>query len=282
MGVQDRAMRRRQRLTAAVVVGWLAATSIGPHAARAAPAAAEEAALKAHELARFYYDKGDFREAAKLFHRAFAVSPRAEFLYNAARAEQRAAMLEEALRDYRRVVTLTDASDEVRRRSALAIKEIEAVQALMARKVAAQKAEAARRSAAEAARQRAAQAGAVGLASAATPPEASGRWGGWTALLTGTALAASAGGLAWAAADARATLDARLAVKDGYVQGDVSWAAARAEADRIGNLRTGALVLGGVGGGLVALGSWLLLRRGPVVALVPARRGVRGSLAVRF
>jgi len=92
---------------------------------------AQEAAMQILGAAKFYYTKGDFAEAAKLFHQAYRTHPRPEFLYNAARAEQRAADFENAKKHYTEVMRLKACPAKVAERSRLALKEIAGVEALI-------------------------------------------------------------------------------------------------------------------------------------------------------
>ena len=80
--------------------------------------------MGALELARHHYARKEYKEAAKLFHRAYAIHPRAEFLFNAGRAEQRAFQLDEAERDLRALLALPDLDPQVGRRARVHLAEV--------------------------------------------------------------------------------------------------------------------------------------------------------------
>jgi tetratricopeptide (TPR) repeat protein len=86
--------------------------------------AQQKRAMAALEIAKQYYGEKDFKEAARLFHKAFSLDPKPAFLYNAARSEQRGFMLKEAQRDFQRILDLKDIDPETRKRSMVHLEEV--------------------------------------------------------------------------------------------------------------------------------------------------------------
>lgn len=103
----------------------------------AQPASAEsdahEAALGALKLAQLEYQQGRYKEAARLFNRAWQLDPRPEYLFNAARAAQRAFDLDDAEARFKRLLELPGVAEEVRRRAEIHRTEIRETRAHYAR-----------------------------------------------------------------------------------------------------------------------------------------------------
>ena len=110
------------RLAVAVMLA-LALMGGRPTSAMAAPSP-EQAAMDALELARHHYARKEYKEAAKLFHRAYDIHPLPEFLFNAGRAEQRAFQLDAAERDLRALLALPDLDPAVRKRASVHLTEV--------------------------------------------------------------------------------------------------------------------------------------------------------------
>ena len=96
-------------------------------------AAYSKAAMQALSVARFHYKRGEFLQAAALLHNAYRIQPKVEFLFNAARAEHRAMKLNIAKRHFQHCLKLKDVPEKVSRRATMYIKEIETMQAALAK-----------------------------------------------------------------------------------------------------------------------------------------------------
>ncbi len=88
--------------------------------------------MQALGLANYYYKSGRFKEAAKLFLEAYAIDPKIEFLFNAARAEQRAVLLKQAKAHFLTCIASKNAPKQVVERARISIKEIENFEAALA------------------------------------------------------------------------------------------------------------------------------------------------------
>ncbi|MCB9739727.1 MAG: hypothetical protein H6747_10700 [Deltaproteobacteria bacterium] len=100
-----------------------------PRIAVAATNRDPEAAFAALKLAKHYYEKRRYQEAAKLFHEAYQLDPKPEYLYNAARSEQRAIAYDDAERDFRALLSLPGLDREIARQTHIRLAEIAEVRA---------------------------------------------------------------------------------------------------------------------------------------------------------
>jgi len=279
------ARRRILCCVLAASVGLFTATA--PSTGGAADAPPSQAAMQALGLAKYYYGKGDFKEAAKLFHRAFAIDPRPEFLYNAARAEQRGAMLDDALKHYREVLRMKAVSPRVIQRTQLAIKEIEGVQRLVAKaRAEGRRAEPAARPARPGGKELEGVGAvkAAGPAGAVTPTVVAGSGGRWKrsaampVLGGGVAVVAIGAYIALATMGEQADLDDRVATKapDGRVIG-IDKQTYKTEQERLNRNATISAATLGVGAVAVGVGAWMVATQpGAKVTLAPARVGPSG------
>jgi tetratricopeptide (TPR) repeat protein len=110
----------------------LCCLATSPAAAQAPAEGGQEAAMQALGLAKYYYKSGRFKEAAKLFLEAYAIDPKIEFLFNAARAEQRAVLLKQAKAHFLTCIASKNAPKKVVERAHISIKEIENIEAALA------------------------------------------------------------------------------------------------------------------------------------------------------
>ena len=143
------------------------------------PARAHAEAIAAIELGRHSYERGEYAEAVKMFHRAWSLERVPEYLYNAARAEQRAFLLDEAERDFLVLLRIQDLDETIAKPTRLHLKEITETRARLAQQK--KQAEADKRK--------------VVLAATTRGPS----WrslAGWSGLGLGAAVAAT-GGLLW-------------------------------------------------------------------------------------
>ena len=95
------------RSSAVLAVTSLAAAALAPVGPAWADEATERATAKAIK-AQALFKSGQFIKAAEAFLEAYAVSPKATMLFNAARAYEEAAALDEAIALYQRYLTLKD------------------------------------------------------------------------------------------------------------------------------------------------------------------------------
>lgn len=95
------------RRSAVLAIASLAAAALAPLGPAWADEATERATAKAIK-AQALFKSGQFIKAAEAFLEAYAVSPKATMLFNAARAYEEAAALDEAIALYQRYLTLKD------------------------------------------------------------------------------------------------------------------------------------------------------------------------------
>lgn len=126
--------QRCARLPAAfVLVFSLAAASLAPTAAMATDDTRRKAALSLLEVAKFYYQSGKFLKAAKGFHEAYAIDPRPEFLFNAARAEHLGMDLANAEKHYQECLVLKTSNAKLNQRAKLYLAQVQATRAAIAK-----------------------------------------------------------------------------------------------------------------------------------------------------
>lgn len=92
-----------------------------------------KAALSLLEVAKFYYQSGKFLKAAKGFHEAYAIDPRPEFLFNAARAEHLGMDLDNAATHYRKCLDLKTRNAKLNKRARLYLTQVESTLAALAK-----------------------------------------------------------------------------------------------------------------------------------------------------
>ncbi len=125
---------RTARLSLHVLILVAMATAACPPApAQATETSREKTALKMLEVAKFYYHKGKFLKAAKGFHDAYAIDPRPEFLFNAARAEHLGMALDKAAKNYQKCLALKTANAKLNGRARLYLGQVKATMAMIAK-----------------------------------------------------------------------------------------------------------------------------------------------------
>ena len=112
--------RRRGTVALLFAVG-VAAGSPGPCLAESEAATT---ALSVLAAAKHYYDKADYDRAAELFHEAYRIDPRPEFLFNAARVEHLGMKLAAAETHYVACLALTGADAQVRDRAGRYLEQV--------------------------------------------------------------------------------------------------------------------------------------------------------------
>ncbi len=98
---------------------------------QAADDSRRKAALSLLEVAKFYYQSGKFLKAAKGFHEAYAIDPRPEFLFNAARAEHLGMDLQAARTHYKQCLALKAPNAKLNQRARLYLGQVEATLAMV-------------------------------------------------------------------------------------------------------------------------------------------------------
>ena len=127
-----RPARRGATLAALLAVVVPVACAIGvPRPVQAADETRRKAALSLLEVAKFYYQSGKFLKAAKGFHEAYAIDPRPEFLFNAARAEHLGMDLENSAKHYRACVALKTRNSKLNKRSKFYLAQVESTLAAL-------------------------------------------------------------------------------------------------------------------------------------------------------
>lgn len=101
----------------------LALTSGSPGPCLAESEAADTA-LSVLAAAKHYYEKADYDRAAELFHEAYRIDPRPEFLFNAARAEHLGMKFEAAETHYVACLALKAASPQVLDRAGRYVEQV--------------------------------------------------------------------------------------------------------------------------------------------------------------
>ena len=230
------------------IVTIFAAGSAAPAVAQTVepPPGEQDTALSAHKLATHMYQSGKFEEAAKLYHTAFGIDARPEFLFNAARSEQRSMLLDPAERDFRRVLGLNGLDAKTRERAQMHLQEIRAVRDVLKAK--------------DAKRGVGASLGTLRGADAA--PAGSG-WrtpAGWTATIAGLAAAATGGWLLASYSSAQEELDARHSQTDaaGKYTG-IAYDEYEEEQQRLWTRRGLGLGASAIGLGALGVGVWWLV-----------------------
>lgn len=161
--------QRRRKVTGGFAVlalmwsAWATSASAAPPKGDGAPAGggpAKEAgpvapasrnvaaALSAARLATHHYKAGRFKKAARLYHEAYAIAPKAAFLFNAGRAEMRGFAYADAKRDLNAYLKSPQATEKGSQRARMHLAEISAYET----KIAAEKRDAEARAKAAAAK----------------------------------------------------------------------------------------------------------------------------------
>lgn len=228
-----------------------------------------DAARHALKIARFHYKKGNFVQCAQMFHQAYGLQPRVEFLFNAARCEQRAMKLDLAEKHFEACLKVVNAPQAVSRRARLHLGEIKSTRIAIAK------------------------ARNEGMASARVatrkqpraPHDAWKRPTGWASVGVGALLLGAGAWLAVSYASGQSALDEKTGQTNaaGQITG-VTWAAYETEQTRLNG--QAAARSGLIAGGAVVAGAgiWMLLTANKTpqrAALVPMGSRQVGIL-VRF
>ncbi|GEM_PF-1021792 len=251
----------------------------------------QEAAKQALSIATFHYKKGNFKEAAPMFHQAYKLQPRVEFLFNAARCEQRSMQLDAAEKHFQQCLEHKDAPPQVIRRATVHLGEIRSMKAALNKANAkAEKARAEADAAKKAAANIAAGKTASGRVKAARKPL--NPWkepAGYGAVGLGVVMLGVGGYLAATYASGQADLDAKTEQRDDakLVVG-IDWQSYETEQNDLNGTAAMRTTLLLAGTAAAAAGVWMLLTAdeledpaAPKVSLVPTS-GRSVALTLQF